>query len=505
MTEPSPAHAPKSKKRNYVVPVAIAILAVAVFGFFLSRAGLDKALVKQQLDDFAAQLKEQGKAQGRDLSFTYGELEVQGSFIDKHVVVHQPALGVKPLNPVANENGKKSIDAIIISSPVIEIYPGVSSLTVKAPQPIDVASQEAPDKSLLKITSNIPMTFISGQKKVGEVTYKEFSFQSPTEMLLTYLREQQAKGSEETTPAVVPVYDEMTVAVAQGSGFSSSVAVDGSGLGEAKLYFKDMVFTPKAAPEGAIKIADLSGNWTNVLNEKKLNVVHSVMALGPVTSTNAAAPYLPITLNMDATFEGMVPKTPDSVASMQPQESVMQLKQFALTTKDASLSATANFTANSSDMLPVGTANITLTNLQFVLGELRKYNLLNAQNEPLVMAVVQQVAGMPVEQVKDLVIPIERMHGGAFKIGQSTFEELFAVMLKNAMLHQSGQAPVPAGSAPAAITAPETTAPASGAVAPAPGASAAPAAIEPPHVPQLPDADKPKAAPIEVPDHGVRG
>ncbi len=473
------------KKRSLVLPIAGAIIAVAAVGFVVSRAGLDKALVKQQLDDFIVQMQEKGRAQGRDLNLTYGELEVVGSFASKHVVIHDPSLTVKPLERKPLQPGaKKAIDALVITTPTLEIYPqakDLSALRVQLPQPINVAAEDAPEKSLLKVTSNVPPVVTVGQKAVGEVKYQAVSYQSPTQMEFTYLREEQAKGDEEKTPSIVPVYETITLAVAQGSGISSDMATDKSGLGEVKVFFRDLVLTPKEAPEGALKLAEITGGWSNSLNDKKLNVIHAALKAGPVTSDNASAPYLPVALDLDATYEGAMPKTPEAVASIQSPESSMVLKNFSLTSKDASLKAVADFKANASDVLPVGTATVSLTNAPFVLAELRKHGVLNDASEPLVNTVLLHVTGSAPEQLKDVVIPVERARGGSFKIGNTTFEELFAVFMKQAIDTKAAQ----------------------------PEEGAHPAdqqgAVNPPLVPQLPAADKPKSAPIEVPDHGVRG
>ena len=479
MTEITDASTKTKKKRGLFLPIAAVIIAIAVIGFIASRAGLDKALVKQQLDAFIVDLKERGRAQGRDLDFTYVDLEVVGSFASKHVVIMKPQLIVKPLNrPVPKPGETSPIDALVVTTPSIEIYPesaDLSSMKIQLPEPLNFAGEDKPEKSLLKITSNVPPVIIVSEKKEGEVVYNEVTYQAPPQTELVYLREEQAKGEEEKTPTLVPVYETLNLAVAQGSGLSSSVAADNSGLGNAKIFFRDLVLTPKAAPQGALKVAEITGEWGNNLNEKKLNVVHAQLKAGPVTSDDKTAPYLPVELNAEVTYEGAMPKTPEAIASIQAPESSIVLKNFSLTSKEASLKAVADFKANASDMLPVGTANITLTNVAYVMGELRKYGLLTQQNEPLINAVLAQVTGTPVDQLKDVVIPVERARGGAFKIGQTTFEELFAVFLKQAMQMRNGGQPV---------VVPDATQPLA---------------------PTLPPADKPKSAPIEVPDHGVRG
>lgn len=471
------------KKRSLVLPIAAAIVAIAVAGFVASRAGLDKALVKQQVDDFIARMHEQGKAQGRDLNLTYADLEVSGGFTNKHVVMKDPVLTVRPLDRVPQTpEDRKTVDSLRITTPAIQLYPGVSSLTIKAAESIDFAGEDEPAKSLLKVTSATPLEVAVSNNTQGEVTYSNIEFNAPEKMEFVYLRETQAEGKEEETPQLVAVYETLTMTVAAGSGFKSSLADDGSGLGKASINYRDLVIVPQKSPEANIKLAEIAGDWSNALNEKKLNVVHGALKMGPITSDAADMPYQPVMLEFDGSFEGAMPKSPESVASIQSQESVMTLKTLSLSTKDASLKASANFTANASDMLPVGTANIALTNTPYVLAELRKYHLLNENNEGLLMAMLERITGTPAAEMKDVVIPIERTRGGAFKIGGATFEELFALMLKQAIDKQPAT-----GSSPDAPEAGEQ------------------GALEAPLVPQLPPADKPKAAPIEVPDPSVRG
>ncbi len=483
------APASRTKKRRLWLMIAGAV-ALALIGFFASRAGLDKALVKQQLDDFIAQVKEKGQAQGRDITITYGELAVVGRFAAKHVVVHDPVLSIQPSNRTAPKPGEKPVvNGLRITTDRLEIYPDamdVSRLRIEAPTPIRFADIDAPDHLLLSVKSNVAPIVIVGHKTLGDTLYHHVSYQSPSEMEFTYLRERHAKGVEDQTPDLSPVYETLSISMAPGGAIDSSMAADASGLGRINVAMQAVKLIPKAAPQGAITIAEITGEWSNQLNDKKLNVVHALASIGPITADIPTVPYLPIALHLDATYEGAMPKNAQAIASIQSPDSLITLKQFSLTSKDASLSATANFTASASDVLPVGTANMTLTNIPFVMGELRKYKVLNARNEAVVQQLLQLLTGKPVAEIRDAVIPIERARGGAFRIGQTTFEELFTVLLKGAWQLRPAASEPPMG-APASI-APE-----------------APQSLNQGHVPRLPPAGKPRLAPIEILDQSVRG
>lgn len=474
MTEPTTADAtltPK-KKQKWVLPIAAAIITISVAGFLISRAGLDKALVKQRLDDTIARVKEKGRAQGRDIDITYGEIDVVGSFARKHVVVHAPTMTVKALDQVKKPEGQPQVESLLITTPSLEIFPeavDLSALRVEFPQPINFADVSSPDKSLLKVETNTPIAISFAQEAREQVNYSRVRYVSPTEMQLTYLREQQAQGMEDATPELVSVYETLIVNMDANGTIESNVALDKSGLGTGSVNMQNLRMFPKDKPDAKVTIAKITGDWSNTLNAENQNAMTVKFAFGPLEAAPEILPYAPVSFDLDASYSGAMPQSPEAVAAVQSQQSVFALNMLNLSTHDSVLKATGNFTAGASDALPVGKANITLSNLPYVLGELRKYAVLNANNEALVADMLQHITGTPLDQLKDLEIPVERVKDGAFTIGQAKFEELFAIILKHALSQRQGVAPAPVP------------------------------------VPQLPPADKEKTKPIAVPDTGVRG
>ncbi len=461
---------PAKKKRSLVLPIALAIIVVALLGFVASRAGIDKLLVKTMLDGAIEDLKKRGVTTGRDINVTYGDLEVVGSFTNKHVVVHHPVITIKPLkSEPLRPDGQNQIDALTITTPVAEIYPesmDFSALRVALPQPINFAGTQTPDKSLLKITSNTPVVVTVNQTSLDNTPRTQIRYVSPTEMDFTYLREQQAAGAEEETPTIVPVYETLRFNVAAGSGFESDFTNDANRLGKAKIYFNEMTLTPQSATIGAIQVAQLSGEWNHSMNEKKNHVIHVNAALGPVTAAPELLPYAPISAALDVSYEGAMTKTPESIASLQSASTTFDLKTFSITTKEAALGASGNFVASAADVLPVGAGTLNISNVPFVLSQLRKHELLKADVEPHVALLGEQITGTPIEQLTDASIIIERQRGSSFKIGKTTFEELLAAFLKQAMQPQSGKAP--------AATAPASAAPSKPAADKAPAANPTP-------------------------------
>lgn len=450
ITETTDTPAEKRSSRRILFAVIAALLLIVVAAVLASKAGIDKALVRQQLDMIAAQLKERGAAQGRDITFTYGEIEIKGSFASKHAVIHDPKLAIKPLEQkgfVVEKTDRPQ--TLLISSPVLEVHPesaSLSAMRLSLPQPVNFATIEAPEKSLLKISAVTPIEVHYATVEHDNVPYVQWQFTAPKQIALNYLREQVAVGAEEETPSLKPVYETLNVTMEKGEG-DLTIARNNSALGQGTLELKSIVIAPASQPEaGKVTVAQILSQWSNQRNAKNLNVVNSTFTIDRIEAAPELIPYAPISLNIDLTYEGAMPSTPEEVAAIQSQESSFKLKTLSLTTKDATLNATADFVATPEDRLPVGMANVTLTNLPFVLGELKKYQLLDDSNEALTASVLEQVTGVPYAELKDVKVDVNRTRGGSFQIGKTTFEELFAVVLKAALSHKAGMpavTPVP--------------------------------------------------------------
>ena len=420
------------KKRKILIPSLVLVGVVLVGGFVLSKAGLDKALVKQKLDESIVNIQERARERGRDVAITYGDVEVAGNLLNKHVVVQKLVVTVKQVNRAPMTPGQTAkIDSVIISTDEMAIYPrsaDLSSATFSLAKPINVAGENAPDKSLLKMESNTPIAVTVSQKTENNVPYTVVSHDSPTQIVMTYLHEEKAEGTEDATPTMTPVYQTMTMNVEAGSGFESKSATDGSGLGVANTHYKKITFVPQHQPDNVIEIAGITSSFSNSINEKKLNEVKVTNSIGPITAKPELLPYAPILINVDFAFEGAGPNQPADAAAAnasapaQPKDVTITLNKLEISTKDSALSANANFVASPTDILPVGSGQIKLTNVPFVITELRKNHLLTADVEARYFPLVELVAGAPIATLQDLDIPVKRDRGGAFQIGKTTFE-----------------------------------------------------------------------------------
>ncbi len=486
MTDATP-----KKKQKLLLPVLIGLVVILVVGFLVSRAGLDKELVKRKLDETIAVIKEKGRAQGRDIDIRYGELEVAGGTLDKQVIVHQPVLTIKPLDrePLKPNEAAKP-DSLVVTSEMLVITPkslDMSSLLFSLPKPVDVAAEQAPQTSLLKIESNTPIEATVTQKTVGGLPHTAVTHALPTTIDLIYLRERHAEGVEDAAQTITPVYETLTLTMDAGGLVNTEFTTDGSLLGAADVALSNLKLIPKAAPEGTISVATVKGHWSNALNENNVNALNVSAEFGPVSAAEGLMPSAPLYFGMDFGFEGVLTKhTKQAVSKEEAGKATINLKKLTFTSKDAGLSAQGMFSALPSDMLPVGSGNIKVTNVPATLALLRSNGMIEESNEGVTLSVLEKAAGAPLETLTDVDIPIQREKGGQFVVGKTTFEEIMSIVLQQMMRNKmSGAAPVEGATPtpPAAPMAPQSRA----------------------LVPQIPAATKPRSAPIELRDQDVRG
>ena len=425
----------KRPTRKRAAILLVALLGVALVAWFVTQAGLSAAMVKQQLDAFAQQLKAEGSKQGRSVEFTYGDVQVIGGFSNQYAVVEKPQILIKP------ESGAKGTpqapNTMLITTPAFEIYPmsvDFSALRIVLPKPVQVASEEAPSVALLTLESEQPIAVNFAQAEVEGTPYDLYKHSLPPEVRLTYLSEHQAAGEEDETPNVVPVYETLLVTNDK-ADLELSMARDASGLGRVAVDIKNLSIMPSKLPEGAVTVGMVSGVWSKQKAAENQVAMRAQLTVDAITADPKLLAYAPITLAFEAqVHEPAAPAATanaDAAATPKPVESSYQISKFDLTTKDATISAKADFKTPVGELMPVGSSTLRATNVPFILSELKAYQFLDAADEELAAAVISKVSGKPFEEVKDLDIAVTRAQGQSFTIGQSSFEELFAMILQN--------------------------------------------------------------------------
>lgn len=418
--------APCRKSRKYALVAVGVIIAVGVAGYVVSKLGLDRALVKESVDNFAANLQ----ASSHDtLSFSYKDIKIAGGLTDRHAILIEPKLEQSP-------EGLESEQKITYTTEEAVLYPtssDLSSLKIVLAKPIKgYKGSDAAGGPSITVTQRVPFEIDAGQKDINGKPFIESKVSIPDSLLV------DGPESERGKP-----WNQFTVSLKPGAHIlnTHSTASDApEGLGKTDIALDEVTLTPEHDASDAISIAKVHTHYENKQADSGSSQVEVTADVGPITGSEKSLPYGPIEFTANLSYDGLISNAPQDFANQQETgEKSLKLETFSLKAKDAALYATADFVSGAKDVLPVGTANVTIENMPFILKELRSQKALDAQNEAILAAVIQQVTGKPLEEATDVSVDIKRVRDGAFQIGNTTFEELAAVVFRAAL---SGQAPV---------------------------------------------------------------
>lgn len=464
MTEETTAPETKSTSRKFILPVILVILLIGGLGYVASKAGLDKALVKQAVDHFAADLAASTEHAPAHMTLTYDDIRLEGGLTNRHAIL---------VNPAIKEVSRRDQSVTHYRTDEVALYPtstDLTSLRLEIAKPVRVFRADE-TLAAATITQRSAIIVNVGPETRGDKNYTITTVALPDAFLI------DAHPDNITDP-----WNRLTLTLAPGATMKRSMiegGADWTSLSDSSFTAKDIKITPDAKPADAVTIASIDTSFTNTLNEQNLNHVTLNANIGPIDSSDELLPYGPLTAIIELDFEGVLRRSPEAFAEAKSNESSLKLETFSIKGKDAAIYATADFVSGATDVLPVGTANLTVENLPFVLGELRAREKLKPQEEQILAAVIQRATGKKLGDTTDLTIDIKRVRDGAFQIGDTTFEEVMALVLKGALsgkMDAPTEAPVGAPAEEPVTTPVETPAPiiekpldtSPGATAPAP-------------------------------------
>lgn len=437
MTEETTAESPKSPEtkssRRFFLPVAIVIVLVGAIAYIASQAGLDKALVKQAVDRFAADLAASTENSPAKMTFSYEDIRLQGGLTDRHAVI---------VKPVVREEMRRDGDVTLYRTDEVVLYPkstDLRSLHVELAKPIRIFEEEGTEVADVTITQRTPITV---DVKAEELDGKNY-ITSKVEFADAYLIDGHPENAADA-------WNKLTLTLAPGATLTRSMIEGGQNwTSPSRSSFKaeNIKLVPDASPQDAITIEAVDSLFENRINANNINEVKLSANVGPVIAGTEVLPYGPLSAAVDLSFEGNLARSPEAFAEAKSSESSLKLETFNIKAKDAAIFATADFVSGAGDVLPVGTANITVENLPFVLAELRERGVLADGNEALLTSVLERVTGQNVAASKDISIDIKRVRDGSFQIGDTTFEEIMALLLKGALsqkMQPEPDAPEPA-------------------------------------------------------------
>jgi hypothetical protein len=426
----------KFSTRRYVLLAATVILVIGIVAFVASRVGLDKAMVRVALDRFAEEVAHSGQSKGKTIEFLYDDVKMVGGLLSRHANIINPRF--------VDRTDPQKIGMVHTSE--VAVYPynsALTSLRLELEKPLRVLNTDTLDATPLStITQKTPI-LIEISPEGDNLLYVK---QSLPEVLLV-----DGPEAERANP-----WNNFTIRMASGGFTEYTAELDpeqGPKPRKSIISLSNITLTPETKPEDVVTIETVDWNFTQEVGEDKRNSVVLNAAVGPVTGSETQLPYGPMEFSVALSMEGVEPgASPQTFAEVDSHESAFKLENLSLKSKNAALYATADFVSGAKDVLPVGTANITVENLPYILAELKKHEAITDLDIKLAGDLVGATTGKQMVDMKDVSIDIKRVRDGSFQIGNSTFEELMALLLKGALAKQPDAAKsVPGGPAPKAV------------------------------------------------------
>jgi len=427
MNELLPPPAKKSSISKFIIPVVVIIAGVAALGYFASKAGLDRAIVQQEVDAWIERSKAHAAKEGYNLAITYESVAIKGGLTDGHALISN----IKVISAPNKDGVNVDENSVTFTTAEVKLEPKSANLrdvAVILPTPVHVFEGLNAHESA-SLMSDAPLEFDVEQIEKKEEVYNRISHELPSKITLRFLVGQDAVGEEDMAQELTPRYDTIEVSMESGKGHVTTHHQRPE-VGNSDIEIHNLKVVPIGHEEGTVTVDNFSSKWSNELNDKNLNVIDADIKLDNLRADERLMPYSPINAAFSAHFEGAMPSTPEEFAKIQSQQTSFKLNELSFSTKDASINATADFVANQNDILPVGMANISITNVQAWRDALKKNDAITTADEEIINTLFIRILGITLPSAKDVTLDIQRAREGSFQIGLITFEELLAILLR---------------------------------------------------------------------------
>ncbi len=432
--------------------IAVVIIAIALIGYMTSRSSFKAEDVAAGISQISENMAGYLAANGYEGEFTYASLALEGNLFSRKAVVKQPEFVLR--NSATGEEIHFSTEYMVI----------------------------APDNASLQ-NFNLIM------EKPLQVSYGDVSYR-----IIQELPVKMAISREETTEKKALTY---TTAFGEGTSFIVQIeGIEGDVL-DASYQFHIGV---GSSVKGVLDMTKMSFFEEDQLKGFSLEFGQSIMKADSMKFVYEVAghddsKFRHYTASGDKiTFVGPRQGLGELAVAFEMEEEVplnspredreVSINSMNIKGEDFTVTGTGQLEFRDGEVLPYGSLGMQIASMDQLLSRLGSAQVIPTTSVPLVEGVLDRAA-TPTQDPAVVELKLQRSPGGAFIIGNSTFEELAVSLLrdmaKGAMGTMKG-APV--------ITPPVTTAPAAEVPPVAEPVQEAPAA---PADETAPTAEKPEA------------
>lgn len=443
--EPNPAPPPAKKSRGVIWVILGVILLLGGAGYFISHTSMDRTAVEAMLRQLNDRLAANGKKHGYDMRFEHAGVTMAGGIFDRRAVVAQPKLIARQIVPAGGPEITPAETTIATGEAILRPSSlRLDRVKVELAQPIDILETGKP---AVQITPQTPIFIHASEGAIDNVPLHQVNIEWPQQLTVAQ-PEKEKSWVLNWNPGA-----KTDIAFTEGEGAKKNSLLMQAG---------NIRITGGDAQE----LATISTvNIDFDADEKADGELHATYK-AEVRDINAVQeeplPFAPYNLVLDMQMDGRfnapaAAPVEGGVANEVASDATMKINNVSFSGTDMEAKLTADLNFKPGELLPAGKGNFSFINFAGILDHLRAQQKLDAKNEALLGALVQRITGKSLAESRDLSVDFERVRGGSFKIGQSSFEELMAVVLTGGRgLPMAPATASPSVDSPALETAPKT-------------------------------------------------
>lgn len=399
--------------------VAVIIIAIAMIGYLTSRSSFTAENVAAGIASMTEDMGAYLAASGHEGQFTYASLSLEGNLFSRRAVVQQPEFVLH--NTVTGEELRISTEYLVIKPKSAE----VSSFSVYFEKPLEL--------------------------NYGDVAYRVIQ-ELPVSLSVHRVSDKDTKTIEYASE-----YSE---------GMSFIVQVDGLTNDQLDTSYQFHVGVGSTM-KGVLDLAKLSYYEESDVKNLAVEFGQSILKAEALKFVSESAGHDDSRFrHYKANGEGFSFVGPHQalgkfavafeVEEELPSEEAAKSRKLALnnleiTGEDFGIKGQSNMMLLPEEILPYGEAGFAVTSVDKLLGRLSDAQVIPHGSAPLVSGLVQRAA-TPTEDSRVVQINLQRSPGGAFVIGNSTFEELTVSVLRDLAQGVLSSAPASGATPPVAVT-----------------------------------------------------
>lgn len=403
-TTPPATDAPKGGSVKFILPIILVILVIGLVGFFITvKPGIDDKQIKVTVHEW---VESYNSLDNRELSLE--NIEINKSGVVPYLVLHKPRLFLKQLELAGDEEKAD----LVITTPKLEIHP------------------QSLQMNQFKVVLSESILFRKDAEDIARV-----SFAQPWEVSVeeTVEEEQAIYHFHSTLPNVTTIdslqdSEAFRLSLTEGSKVTGSRALDPLQRLDALLTLNAMTLESIGQQKGSLSVASIKVDAGLRNMNKDSGAVRANILIDDMFSNEEDMPYGALSLALNADYSGPSLQH-DRVIDWAAETALVDVKQLNLQTEKFVIDSQLKFQTGTGELLPVGAGKLHIQNFAFIREELEKNEIITEDDNVLCNALARKVVGTAFNDIQDLQLSIRRESGQSLRIGQSSFEELFAIFL----------------------------------------------------------------------------